>query len=107
MLINIVESLLNERGISTNKMLKDLGMGAGTFATWKSRGTSPNGETLSKLASYFGVSIDYLLTGSENNNKPDPNKGTRLSDEDITLLEYYHKLTQEERAAFRLLLKEK
>lgn len=57
----IVRELLKERKISINKMLTDLSLGAGTFATWEKRGTIPSGEVLDKLANYFGVSVDYLL----------------------------------------------
>ena len=56
-----VRELLSQKNISINKMLTDLGLGKGTFATWEKRGTVPGGETLNKLADYFGVSVDYLL----------------------------------------------
>ena len=56
-----VRELLSQKNMSINKMLTDLGLGKGTFATWEKRGTVPGGETLNKLADYFGVSVDYLL----------------------------------------------
>ena len=40
-------------------------MGSGTFATWEATGRTPNGKILKKIADYFSVSTDYLLTGSE------------------------------------------
>lgn len=64
-----VLSLISTKGISINRMLKDLGMGAGTFATWQKRGTIPSGDSLTKIANYFGVSTDYLL-GNEQKNEP-------------------------------------
>jgi len=67
--IEILKDLISKKHITKNKMLKDLKMGTGTFATWEKRGTVPSGETLSKLANYFGVSVDYLL-GVEQKNKP-------------------------------------
>lgn len=63
--IDRLESLLSESHISKNQMLKDLGLGGGTLATWKKRGTTPSGEILSKLASYFNVSTDYLLGNTD------------------------------------------
>lgn len=63
--IENVLNLIKLHHITKNKMLKDLKMGTGTFATWQKRGTIPNGDTLKKIADYFGVSTDYLLTGEE------------------------------------------
>lgn len=59
-----VLQLLGKANISKNKLLTDLKLGKNSFVNWESRGTIPNGETLSKIAAYFGVSIEYLL-GSE------------------------------------------
>ena len=56
-----LEKIIKEKGITKNKMLKDLNFGTGTFATWKKRGTIPNGDMLSKIADYFNVTTDYLL----------------------------------------------
>lgn len=66
-----VQSLAIKNGITVAKMLKDLNMGQGTFSTWKARGTIPSGEILAKIADYFGVTVDYLLGGTEN---PEPGK---------------------------------
>lgn len=51
-------------------MLKDLSLAKGSISNWQERGTIPNGETLSKIANYFNVSVDYLL-GNEQKEKPD------------------------------------
>ena len=55
--------LLSEKGISKNKMLADLSLGKNSFVNWESRGNTPSGETLCKIASYLDVSVDYLLRG--------------------------------------------
>jgi transcriptional regulator with XRE-family HTH domain len=61
--------LLEQKGITKNKMLSDLKLGKNSFVNWKERGTIPSGETLTKIAEYFDVSVDYLLTG-EKTEKP-------------------------------------
>lgn len=61
MFIDTVKKLLQEKNISVNKMAQDLHFGTGTFRTWETRGTVPDGETLLKIARYFGVTVDYLL----------------------------------------------
>ena len=63
--------LINDKGISKNKMLTDLGLSKNSFVNWEKRGTSPSGETLSKIAAYFKVSTDYLL-GNDTSGSKDP-----------------------------------
>ena len=89
--IETVSVLLNEKGISINKMLCDLNLGKGTFATWKKRGTIPKGDILQKIADYFDVSVDYLL-GNTAEQEKDLSEDERellgllrqLSDDDLT-----------------------
>lgn len=61
MFVQTVQNLASQKGITIAKMIKDLGLGQGTFSTWKKRGTIPNGDVLREIADYFGVSVDYLL----------------------------------------------
>ncbi len=64
-----VLKLCNNKGISLTSLLHDeLHMSTGNITRWKG-GTTPNGETLSKIASYFGVTVDYLL-GNDQKEKP-------------------------------------
>ena len=58
--IERVDDLLKDKGISANRMSKALGLGNAAYSNWKAREVLPNGETLKKLAEYFGVSMDYL-----------------------------------------------
>jgi len=59
--IERLNNLLEERGISANKMSKDLGLGSSAYTHWKNRGNLPSGDVIQKLADYFDVSTDYLL----------------------------------------------
>ena len=43
-------------------MLTDLHLGKNSFINWESRGTVPSGEVVTKIADYFDVTVDYLLT---------------------------------------------
>lgn len=60
---------MDKKGIKASKLLTDLGLSRNSLVDWKKRGTVPGGETLAKLSSYFGVSVDYLLTGEEEQNR--------------------------------------
>ena len=59
-----VMELIEKEGITKNKLLTSLQLGKNSFVDW-SKGSKPNGETVAKIANYFGVSTDYLLTGKE------------------------------------------
>ena len=62
-----VTKLCEERELKLTPILDSLGIGKGATTNWK-KGSTPNGETLLKLAKYFNVTTDFLLTGEENPN---------------------------------------
>lgn len=61
-LLERVKMLCKEKGISQGKMEKEIGISNGASSKWKS--SSPSMEILQKLSSYFGVTVDYLMTGN-------------------------------------------
>lgn len=56
-------NLCIERGIKPNAVCKELGFSNATATHWKA-GKTPKSDTIQKIASYFGISTDYLLNGS-------------------------------------------
>lgn len=54
----------NRIGKKPNAIRDDLGISSGTLTKWKN-GTVPSGKSLQNIASYFGVTTDYLLGESE------------------------------------------
>lgn len=55
------EHLIQERGLSVNKVFSQLKIGKNSYSYWKEKGNLPSGETLIKLAEFFDCSVDYLL----------------------------------------------
>lgn len=55
--------LLNEKGVTAYKVGKETGIAASTFSDWKSGRSVPKQDKLQKIADYFGVTVDYLMTG--------------------------------------------
>lgn len=94
MFLQRLDELITIRGITKNKLFTDLGINKNAFVAWRERGTIPGGDTLSKIADYFGVSIDYLLGRDE---KPAGESGG-LSEEAIELITLYDQGTPELRA---------
>ena len=64
-LVERIESLCEERGISIRKMEREAGVGQGSTSKWKAGAYSPASTSVQRIASYFGVSLDYLLGDSE------------------------------------------
>lgn len=62
---SVFEKLLKEKGVSAYRVSMETGVGRSTFTDWKNGRSNPKGEKLSKIADYFGVSVDYLQTGEE------------------------------------------
>lgn len=57
--------LLQKRGITPYRISRDTGISQTTFSNWKSGRSTPNSTTMQKIADYLGVSLDYLMTGSD------------------------------------------
>ena len=60
-LLERVKMLCEKRGVSINRFEKEAGLTRGSVAKWDDH--APSGQKLEKAAQYFGVSVNYLLTG--------------------------------------------
>lgn len=56
-----IRQLRSENHISQKTLAKELYVSQQTVAKWEAETSTPNPETLSKIADYFDVSVDYLL----------------------------------------------
>lgn len=61
----VFEQLLQKNGISAYLVSKETGVTQTALSNWKSGRSTPKTENMKKLADYFGVSVDYLMTGEE------------------------------------------
>ena len=68
----IFERLLQNHGVSAYKVAKETGVTQSTLSDWKRGRSTPKTENMKKLADYFGVSIDFLMTGKEKDAEPQP-----------------------------------
>lgn len=60
MLYKNIVALCKDKGINISKLEKEIGLGNGTIGRWER--VSPTVENVKKVAAYFGVSIDSLIT---------------------------------------------
>lgn len=61
----IFEQLLQKFGVTTADVCKSTGIGQSTMSNWKNRRNLISGKNAQLIADYFGVSVDYLMTGKE------------------------------------------
>jgi len=60
------KALCDKMNTTPTTVVKKLGYSSNKVTAWK-HGSIPNLEVASKIAQYFNVSTDYLLTGEEKN----------------------------------------
>lgn len=101
---NKFQELCKEKGVSANKVAKDLSIASGTVTEWK-KGRTPMNSTLKKVADYFGVPVDVF---SESGQKEKPTPQGEPTEDLLVLhrngkrIEYH--LTPEQLAALKPLL---
>jgi transcriptional regulator with XRE-family HTH domain len=66
-----IEKLCKQRGVNVTTMCKESGASRGSLTDLKNgRKQSLKYETLDKIASYFGTSVDALVSGNQKENPP-------------------------------------
>lgn len=59
----VFEQLLQQNNVTPYKVARETGVTQTALSNWKSGKSTPTTKTLQKIASYFGVTIDYLMNG--------------------------------------------
>ena len=58
----IIKKLCDERGMAVTVLEQELGFGRGSIGKLK-KGSTMTSDRLKKVADYFGISVEYLMTG--------------------------------------------
>lgn len=82
-----LRKLRSERGLTQDEMAKHLGVARSAYTQYESEARGISTDTLRELARFFGVTIDYLVTGEESPHKPigTPSLADRLRENGIDL----------------------
>ena len=83
----VFEMLCKSKGLTANAVCKELGFSNATATKWK-KGADPSGKSLQKIATYFGVSTDYLLNGT-----PYPTKAIKADPTARTPVQFWGKVS--------------
>ena len=59
----IFEQLLLKFGVTAYQVAKATGISTATLTNWKKGRYTPKQDKLQKIADYFGVTVEYLMTG--------------------------------------------
>ena len=97
-LFDRIQQLCTERGISRYALEKNLGFGKASMGRWDTN--TPSIDKVQKVADYFDVSLDYLMTGKEK-----PSQSEERSETKAKLLRAIDNMTDEEAAAWLKILK--
>ena len=103
MLCDKLKSERGKRQLSQMALSQIIGVSQQTIGSWEIGRTTPDYESLLKLASYFNVSTDYLL-GRTNHTDKDSNppggqpSAMELSPEEESLLHAYRNATDRDKS---------
>lgn len=67
--------LCEQKGVKPSRALTDAGVPKSAYSYWRAESgigndAKPTNQNAVKLAQYFNVSVDYLLTGEQKENPP-------------------------------------
>lgn len=63
--LSLIDRLCRERKIKKGELYASVGVSAPAVSQWRTGKTAPAPESLQRIADFFGVTVDYLLTGTE------------------------------------------
>jgi len=93
---DILSNLLTSHNVTQKQLAEFLQIRQNTISDWKKNGNLPSGETAIKIANFFNVSLDYLLTGEEKNNVYSP--------DEIELISNYRSLQEHDKSTVRVII---
>lgn len=63
--MNKIAEMRKQAGLTQSKLSAAIGVSRSTLAMYETNKSEPDFKTISKLADFFGVSVDYLLGRAE------------------------------------------
>lgn len=104
-------ALCELKKVAPTKAVIDAGLPKSSWSYWKKKyeqgeDPKPSSDNTSKLANYFNVTVDYLLTGEEpeQKEKPTPSEESELNAHAKAILYKYEQLNPAQRVMFEKML---
>ncbi|UZQ85079.1 helix-turn-helix domain-containing protein [Thermoclostridium stercorarium] len=105
MLSERIKELRNEKGISQSALANHLGLTQQAIAKWEKGIAEPDSEMLKKIATFFDVSVDYLL-GRTDIRKLNKNDNEDFPEDVKVLMRSVSKLTDKQKEIVKRLVQE-
>lgn len=84
-IIKRIEKALSESGMRKDAFYEKSGVSSATMSQWRSNIYRPSPAKLYAVSNVLGVTVDYLLTGEEEQKNPTPVTESGKSDLDVRL----------------------
>lgn len=81
MFYDLYLELCKQKKVAPTRAALDMGLSKSAPIKWRTTGATPQGETLNKIASYFGVSTDCLLGNEKKAPTPDGERAETTDDD--------------------------
>lgn len=88
MFYDVYCALCEKNGLTPSGAASKIGFNRASVTVWKNTGKAPKQELLLKIADFFGVTTDYLLTGDENKKAPTQEGEREIGFDDFTYAFY-------------------
>lgn len=97
--IDRIYELMKLQGINAAQLSRNAGISNGLLTQWKKGLQKPSSKNLQKIADYFNVTVDYLLSGEEqkNSSAEEAEDEIDINDINFALFGEVHDLTDGER----------
>ena len=101
-----LKSLRKEHNLSQQKLADILHISQQSVYKYENGITSPDIETLIRMADYFNTSIDYLVEYTDISHKIEPVENHMLNAEELHLLNAYRQLKPSQKEVVQIVIKE-
>lgn len=91
-------TLCADKNLSPNAVATELKIPSGSITAWRN-GATPRTKSLTKIANYFGVTVDYLLNAEAEKENPTSVAADEVDELDKEALDIMRQLPPEKRAA--------
>ena len=84
---------MRAKGVRMSDVSRETGVSYSTFTDWKTGRYTPKADKMQKIADYFGVTVEYLMTGEKNDGyylNPETAKAAQEVFDDPNLRALFH-----------------
>ena len=93
-MIERIKALMSERSVNGRQLAMEIGLNHGIVSDWEKGKAKPSTDAIIKIANYFSVSTDYLLTGKEIQQTTNEKENTPMNEKARDSLKQLEKLVK-------------